>query len=493
MQIKDKDLMSVQEARVLILKAKRAQKELSMLNQKEIDLIVKGMAEAAYVESARLARMAIIETKFGKYEDKIIKNQFASMAVYDYIKEMKTVGVIREDKEKKILEIATPVGVVAALVPSTNPTSTAIFKALIALKSGNSIVFSPHPSAIKCISETARLLNEKAVELGAPDGVINCMSIATREGTAELMSHKDVSLIIATGGSAMVKAAYASGTPALGVGPGNVPAFIERTADIDLAVEKIIISKTFDNGTICASEQSIVTENCIKDKVQKAFIRQGGYFLKGEEVTKVINVMTKAYGGVNPQVVGQSALTIASMADITVPDDTKVLICEQNGVGKEFPFSMEKLSPILGFYSEENWENACDRCIELLKYGGLGHSLVIHSNDEKIIREFALRKPVSRMLVNTPSSHGAIGATTGLAPSLTLGCGTIGGSATSDNVNPLHLINIRRVAYETKSAVVRVEKTKKKEEIKVANTSSIDIEKITKLVLESLKNLKEEN
>ncbi|MGV8146809.1 MAG: acetaldehyde dehydrogenase (acetylating) [Alkaliphilus sp.] len=491
MQIKDKDLMSIQEARDLISKAKIAQKELSKLGQKEIDEVVKGMADLAYEESSRLARMAVVETKFGKYEDKIIKNQFASMRVFDYIKEMKTVGIILEDNENKILEIATPVGVIAALVPSTNPTSTAIFKALIAVKSGNAIVFSPHPRAFKCICETARLLNDKAVELGAPDGIISCMTIPTSEGTSELMSHKDVSLILATGGSAMVKAAYASGTPALGVGPGNVPAFIERSANIDLAVEKILISKTFDNGTICASEQSIVTENCIKDNVQKEFIKQGGYFLKGEEVAKVISVMAKPYGGVNPQIVGQSALTIANMAGISVPEDTKVLICEQNGVGKEFPFSMEKLSPILGFYSEDSWQDACDRCIELLKYGGLGHSLVIHSNDEKVIREFALKKPVSRMLVNTPSSHGAIGATTGLAPSLTLGCGTIGGSATSDNVNPMHLINIRRVAYETKPAVQSAVKTKKKETV-VSNTLSVDIEKITKLVLESLKNLKEE-
>lgn len=448
----DRDLISIQEARDLIKRAKEAQLKLSRLSQKELDEIVKSMAEEAYKNSERLAEMAVLETGFGRYEDKIIKNKFASKTVYENIENVKTIGILRRDDEKKIIEIGVPVGVIAALIPSTNPTSTTIYKALIAIKSGNSIVFSPHPSAAKCILETAKILEEAAKRVGAPDGIIGCIENPTMEATSELMKHKDVALILATGGSAMVRAAYSSGKPALGVGPGNVPAFIERTADIPLAVKRIIESKTFDNGTICASEQAIVTEECIKEKVKNELIMQGGYFLNEEEARKVERVLVNPCGGLNPKIVGQPATKIAKMADIKIPDNVKVLIKEEEGVGREFPFSMEKLSPILAFYTEKNWEKACERCIEILNYGGLGHTLVIHSNNEEVIMEFAMKKPVSRLLVNTPASQGAIGATTNLQPALTLGCGSIGGSSTSDNVGPLHLINIRRIAYGVKEA-----------------------------------------
>ncbi|WDU82158.1 acetaldehyde dehydrogenase (acetylating) [Caloramator sp. Dgby_cultured_2] len=448
----DRDLISIQEARDLIKRAKEAQLKLSRLSQKELDEIVKSMAEEAYKNSERLAEMAVLETGFGRYEDKIIKNKFASKTVYENIENVKTIGILRRDDEKKIIEIGVPVGVIAALIPSTNPTSTTIYKALIAIKSGNSIVFSPHPSAAKCILETAKILEEAAKRVGAPYGIIGCIENPTMEATSELMKHKDVALILATGGSAMVRAAYSSGKPALGVGPGNVPAFIERTADIPLAVKRIIESKTFDNGTICASEQAIVTEECIKEKVKNELIMQGGYFLNEEEARKVERVLVNPCGGLNPKIVGQPATKIAKMADIKIPDNVKVLIKEEEGVGREFPFSMEKLSPILAFYTEKNWEKACERCIEILNYGGLGHTLVIHSNNEEVIMEFAMKKPVSRLLVNTPASQGAIGATTNLQPALTLGCGSIGGSSTSDNVGPLHLINIRRIAYGVKEA-----------------------------------------
>ena len=475
----DKDLQSLQQARTLALTAKKAQKKFSEYSQEQIDKIVSAMAEAGASMAERLAKMAVEETGFGKYEDKVIKNLFASKAVYEYIKDMKTTGIIREDSANKILEIASPVGVVAALIPSTNPTSTTIYKALISVKAGNAIVFSPHPAAVGCIVETARMLNETAVKMGAPEGLISCMDMPTIEGSKELMGHKDVSLILATGGSALVKAAYSSGTPALGVGPGNVPAFIERTAHIPTAIKRIMDSKTFDNGTICASEQAIVTETCIDEAVKKEIRKQGGYFLSGEEIAKVARVVTKAGGGLNPKIVGQPVKRIAEMAGIEIPTHVRVLLCTQEGVGKEYPFSMEKLCPILAYYIEEDWHKACERCIELLDYGGLGHSLVIHSENEEIIREFALKKPVNRILVNTSSSHGAIGATTNLAPSFTLGCGTIGGSATSDNVTPMHLINIKRMVYGVKEV----------EDLTYEKSDSYakEVETITRLVLEQLK------
>lgn len=480
MRIRDRDLESIQEVRILVEEAKVAQRIFKDYSHEQIDRIVKAMAEAAEAEAERLAGMAVEETGFGKYEDKIIKNLFASKSVYEYIKDLKTVGIINENREQRVIEVGVPVGVVAALIPSTNPTSTAIYKCLIALKSGNAIVLSPHPSALGCIMEAAKILNGAAVEAGAPEGLIGCISIPSMEGTGELMRHPDVSMILATGGSAMVRAAYSSGTPALGVGPGNVPAYIERTADIPLAVKRILDSKTFDNGTICASEQAVVTEHCISEKVREEFKKQGGYFLSPEEKKMVGAIIQKPGGGLNPRIVGQSALRIAEMAGIRVPDTIRVLIAEEEGVGKQYPFSMEKLSPVLAFYVEENWERACEKCIELLNFGGLGHSLVIHSNNEEVIREFALKKPVSRMLVNTPSSQGAIGATTNLVPALTLGCGTVGGSATSDNIGPLHLINIRRTVYGVREA----------EDLRPGNKDmEIDIDAITKLILERLKNL----
>ncbi|SET25171.1 acetaldehyde dehydrogenase [Natronincola peptidivorans] len=484
MVLQDKDLQSIQEVRNLIGRAKEAQRELSTFSQEKIDSIIKSMAKAAEEASKSLAKKAAEETGFGKYEDKIIKNLFASKAVYEYIKDMKTVGILKEDKEKRLMEIASPVGVIAALIPSTNPTSTTIYKSLSALKAGNAVIFSPHPSAKNCTYETAKLLQETASRNGAPDGLIGCMTIPTMEGSKELMTHKDVSLILATGGSAMVKAAYSSGTPALGVGPGNVPAFIEKTAKIPAAVRRIITSKTFDNGTICASEQAVVTETAIANQVREEFMRQGGYFAKEEEAAKLAKTIQNPWGGLNPKIVGQPAVKIAAMAGIQVPSNTKVILCNEKGVGKDYPFSMEKLSPILAFYTKDDWHEACELCIELLKYGGLGHSLVIHSENEEIIREFALKKPVFRIMVNTPSSHGAIGATTSLAPSLTLGCGSLGGSATSDNVSPLHLINIKRLAYGVKEADELGD-----EAIQPKQTGDIDIDTITQLVLQELKNL----
>ncbi|SET49290.1 acetaldehyde dehydrogenase [Natronincola peptidivorans] len=477
MILDDKDLRSIQQVRNLIDKADKAQKQFKEFSQEEVDIIIKAMAESGEKHAEKLAEMAVEETGFGKYEDKIVKNLFASKAVYQHIKDMKTVGIIREDKKEKMIEIASPVGIIAALIPSTNPTSTTIFKSLCALKAGNAIIFSPHPSVVTCINKAVEVMNEAAVSVGAPEGLISSMALPTMEGSLELMSHKKISLILATGGSEMIKAAYSSGTPALGVGPGNVPAFIEKSADIHMAVKRIIDSKTFDNGTICASEQAVITENCIQKKVKEEFIRQGGYFATGEEIEKLAVIIQNPWGGLNPKIVGQTAKKIAEMAGINLPESIKVILCEEKGVGKAYPFSMEKLSPILAFYTRDNWQEACELCIDLLNYGGLGHSLVIHSENEKVIQEFAFKKPVFRILVNTPSSQGAIGATTSLTPSLTLGSGGIGGSATSDNVSPIHLMNVKRLVYGLKEA----------EELKPKN--NIDVNRITELVLEELKKL----
>lgn len=479
MGLQDKDLLSIQEVRSLIAKAKKAQREYAKFSQGTIDKVVFAVKEIAYKNAESLAQFASEETGFGKWQDKKIKNEIASEGVYNHIKDMKTIGIIKEDEEKKIVEIGSPVGTIAALIPSTNPTSTVIYKALIALKSGNAIVFSPHPSALNCILKTAEIINDAVIGAGAPHGLINCMTIPTLEGTNELMKHRDVDLILATGGSAMVKAAYSSGTPALGVGPGNVPAYIERSANVKDAVEKIISSKTFDYGTVCASEQAIVTEKCIVDKVKSEFIKLGGYFLNPEEVIKVEAIMENSHGGMNPKIVGKPAQYVADLAGIDIPKGTKILLAEQTKVGKNIPFSKEKLTALLAFYTVEDWQEACELCYALLENGGLGHTLAIHSKDESIIREFALKKPVSRFLVNTPSTQGAIGLTTGLAPSFTLGCGAIGGSATSDNIDPMHLINIRRMAYGIETHG----------ENQINNDlSNIDIEAITKLVMEALKN-----
>ncbi|MEW6227158.1 MAG: acetaldehyde dehydrogenase (acetylating) [Bacillota bacterium] len=451
----DADLMSIQEAREAIRRAADSRAKLASLTQEQVDRIVRSMAEAGRANARALAKMAADETGFGVYEDKITKNLFASERVYEAIRDLKTVGIIRRDPSRRIAEIAEPMGVIIALVPSTNPTSTVIYKSLISMKARNPIVFSPHPAACKCSCQAAQVMADAACAAGAPRGAIQCIIHPTKQATDELMHHPETALILATGGSAMVKAAYSAGKPAYGVGPGNVPAFIERTADIKKAVSDIFASKTFDNGTICASEQAIVTESVIEDQVVEEVRAQGGYFLSDAEAAALARVVVQPAGNINPSIVGRSAATIARLAGITVPEGTRVLIARLAGVGPQYPLSKEKLSPVLAFYVEPDWQAACERCIEILKFGGIGHSLVIHSRNEAVIREFALKKPVFRILVNTPSSQGAIGATTGLDPALTLGCGTWGGSITADNVGPMHLVNVKRVAYDLASENVR--------------------------------------
>jgi acetaldehyde dehydrogenase (acetylating) len=446
MELVDRDLVSIQECRTLIRNAKAAQEQLATLAPAQVDAIAAAMAQAGGAAAQELAAMAREETGFGRVEDKVIKNTFGSLGVWEAIKDTPTLGVLFEDPEHGYTEVGVPMGVIAGIVPSTNPTSTVFFKSIISVKAGNGIVFSPHPSARSCTVAAAQIMERAAREAGAPPGLIGCIEHPTLQATNELMRHKDIALILATGGGGMVKAAYSSGNPAIGVGPGNGPAYIERTADIPAAVKRILDSKTFDNGTICASEQSVITEDVIREEVIAEFIRQGAHFLTETEKVAVSRILMRASGTMNPAIVGKSAADVAALAGIEVSPETRVLIGVETEVGRDVPFSKEKLCPVLAFYTEPDWESACALCIRILLHEGAGHTMVIHSRDEAVIREFALRKPVSRLLVNTPAALGGVGATTALAPSFTLGCGAIGGNSSSDNVGPLNLINVRRVA-----------------------------------------------
>ena len=484
MSLCDRDLLSIQEARDLARKAKSAQTILATYKEEQIEKIIKNMVKVASENAVRLAEMAVEETGFGNVKDKTIKNKFASLELYNYIKDMKTIGVIKEDKEKRVIEIAEPVGVLMGIIPSTNPTSTTIYKSIISIKSRNGIVFSPHPSALKCTNEAARLMEEAAVQAGAPEGIIGYITKPSMQGTNELMKAQEISMIIATGGSAMVKAAYSAGKPALGVGPGNVPAFIERTANVRMAVKNIIASQSFDNGTICASEQSIVVEQCIKEKVISELKSQGAYFMNKEEIKIVSKALFTKGFAMNAEFVGRSPKEIAEKTGLKIPEGTTVLIGEQEGVGKDYPLSYEKLTTVLGFYTVKDWKEACNLCIELLNNGGVGHSMSIHTEDDEMVMKFAA-KPVFRILVNTASALGGVGAVTGLAPSFTLGCGTWGGSSTSDNVTPMHLINIKRVAYGIKNIEDVVNPQKEEKEEKEHN--AVQLEEIICKVLKALK------
>ena len=446
MQLYDKDLLSVQEVRDLVEKAKKAQQEFAQKSQEEVDAIVKSVAEAGVRNAKRLAKMAHEETGFGIEADKVIKNVFGSRGVYEAIKDMKTIGVLEVDEEKKTKKIAIPVGIVAGLIPSTNPTSTAFYKSEIALKGGNAIIFSPHPNAKNCIVEAVKVIRTAIAEAGGNEDLVSVITIPTIQATDMLMKHPDVAMILATGGSAMVRAAYSSGTPAIGVGPGNGPAYIDKTADVALAVKRIMDSKTFDNGTICASEQSVMCDCDMESAVRVEMEKQGAYFLNDEQIAKLGKFILRANGTMNPQIVGKSAQVIADLAEIEIPEGTRVLVAKETGIGFGHPYSNEKLAPILGFYTAENYVEICELAQKILHYEGAGHTFSMHTKDPKIVDYFAARIPASRIMVNTPSALGGIGASTGMLPALTLGCGAIGGSATSENVGPQHLINVRVVA-----------------------------------------------
>lgn len=448
MENMDYDLRSVQEVRNLARLGQIATEQIANYTEEQIDKIIRNMVRVAEANAVLLAQMAVEETGFGKVEDKTYKNHMASTLLYEAIKDMKTIGIISEDPVARTMDVADPVGLLMGIVPSTNPTSTTIFKSIIALKSRNAIVFSPHPSAAKCTLKAASLMYEAAVEAGAPANVIGCITMPSMPATNELMHSKEVKMIIATGGPGMVKASYSAGKPALGVGAGNSPAYIERTANVQQAVTNIIASKTFDYGTICASEQSIICEECNKDAVIAELKRQGGYFMTPEETDKVCKLLFKNGHAMNAKFVGRSPFRIATAAGITIPEDTKVLIGPQGGVGDGYPLSYEKLTSVLAFYVVRDWHEACELSIELLQ-NGIGHTMSLHTEDRNVVMEFT-RKPASRILVNTGSSMGGTGASTGLLPSFTLGCGTWGGSSVSENVSPLHLINVKKVAYGTK-------------------------------------------
>ncbi len=431
----------------LVNNAKKASTQMLSLTQDDVDRIVKAMALAGVDHHMELARMAVNETGMGVYEDKVTKNLFATEYVYHDIKREKTVGVIENNDEEGYVKIAEPVGIIAGVTPVTNPTSTTMFKALIALKTRNVIIFSFHPRSMNCSIKAASIMKEAAIRAGAPEGCINWIEYPSIEATNYLMRHKDVALILATGGSGMVSAAYSSGKPALGVGPGNVPAYIERTANLYQAVNDLILSKTFDNGMICASEQAVIVDKEVADKVKKLFSDNGGYFLSSEEIKKVEEIaIDKERKSMNPLVVGQAAKKIASLAQIKVPEDTRILLAEIDGVGPEYPLSREKLSPILAFYTVADYDQGIRRCEDMTEFGGLGHSAVIHSNDEMVIREFGTRVRTGRLLVNCPSAQGAIGDIyTNNNPSLTLGCGSMGRNSTTANVSVENLLNVKRL------------------------------------------------
>ncbi|HET8645252.1 MAG TPA: aldehyde dehydrogenase family protein, partial [Vicinamibacteria bacterium] len=359
--------------------------------------------------------------------------------VYNFIRPLRTVGVLREDPVRRVVEIAEPMGVVAAVIPSTNPTSTAIFKALVSVKARNACVMTPHPSAKNCILEAFKVMHGPAVQAGLPPDALACMSEVSLEGTQELMKSRDVGVILATGGIGLVRAAYSSGKPAYGVGPGNVPAYIHESADVPKAVRDVIAGKTFDYGTLCSSEQSIVCDASIKDQVVAEVKKNGGYFLDEAETAAVGRVVVTAQRLANPEIVGKPAPFIAGKAGIKVPPDTRVLVAPLAGVGRDFPLSIEKLSPVLAFYVVRDWHEGCERVLQLLRFGGTGHTMGIHSRDDAVIREFALKKPVFRIIANSQTSMGATGYTTGLAPSMSLGCGAYAGNITSDNITPFHL------------------------------------------------------
>jgi acetaldehyde dehydrogenase/alcohol dehydrogenase len=443
-----KEVTAQQTIDNLVSRAQAALDKFMQLDQEQIDNIVKAMAMAGLDEHMRLAKMAVEETGRGVYEDKITKNIFATEYIYHSIKYDKTVGIINENELEDYVEVAEPVGVIAGVTPVTNPTSTTMFKCIISIKTRNPIIFAFHPSAQKCSAEAARVVRDAAVRAGAPEDCILWIEQPSLEATQALMNHPGVALILATGGSGMVQAAYSTGKPALGVGPGNVPCFIEKTANVKRAATDLILSKTFDNGMICASEQAVIVEKEIAQEFEIFMKENKCYFLNKDEIAKLEKLaIDEKKCAMNPAVVGQSAYTIAKMAGLSVPEDTKILIAQLEGVGAQYPLSREKLSPILAYYVVENAEEGIKRAEEMVEFGGLGHSAVIHSENAQVIKEFSKRIKAGRLIINSPSTHGAIGDIYNTnIPSLTLGCGSFGRNSTTSNVSAVNLINKKRVA-----------------------------------------------
>ena len=440
---------NAQELTKRIEQLREAQKQFATFSQEQVDEIFRQAALAANHNRIKLAKMAVEETGMGIVEDKVIKNNFAAEYIYNQYKNMKTCGVLEEDKTSGITKVAEPIGVISAIVPTTNPTSTAIFKCLIALKTRNAIIISPHPRAKNATIEAAKIVLEAAVKAGAPEGIIGWIDQPSVELSQNVMRESDI--ILATGGPAMVKAAYSSGRPALGVGAGNTPAIIDESAHIKMAVNSILLSKTFDNGVICASEQSIIVLEEVYDEVKKELAERGAYILKGEEIDKVRSIILNEKGGLNADMVGQSAYKIAKMAGVNVPESAKVLVGEVTSVELEEPFSHEKLSPVLAMYKAKSFEEALDKADRLIELGGMGHTSVLYTDQLKNrdrVLTFGERMKTARTLINMPAAQGAIGDLFNfkLAPSLTLGCGSWGGNSVSENVGPKHLINVKSIA-----------------------------------------------
>ena len=445
----DKDLRSIQQARTMVEAAYSAQKIWAKATQEQVDRVCEAMVNAAYQASERLGRMASEETGYGVPEHKKLKNEFASRYVWESIKNVKTVGLLRHEANTRVFEIAWPMGVVAALTPSTNPTSTVINKILISVKACNGIVVAPHPAAVNCCVETAKLMAAAAVQAGAPEGLIHCLSEVSLPGTNELMSHRHTAVILATGGSPMVRAAHSQGKPAYGVGPGNVPVYVDGSADLEKAARYIVASKAFDHSVICATEQAVVVDRPIAARLAELMKNEGAYFLDEGQTQAMRQTLFHPDGSINTATVGKSPQVLAGMAGISVPASARILVVRLRRVGREEPLSREKLTTVLGWYEADGWEAGCERCIELIQFGGRGHSLVIHATDEKVIMAFGLEKPVFRIAVNTMGTLGTIGLTTKVMPSMTLGSGGIGGSITGDNITVYHLFNVKRLAYET--------------------------------------------
>lgn len=445
----DKDLRSIQQARQMVEAAHAAQQLWAQASQEQVDRVCAAMAEAAYGAAERLGRMAAEETGYGVPEHKKLKNEFGSMHVWNSIKDVKTVGVVRHDEANRIYEIAWPMGVVAALTPSTNPTSTVMNKVLMSVKARNGVVVAPHPTAAKCCVETARLMAAAAVKAGAPDGLVQCLSEISLQGTQELMRHKRTAVILATGGSDMVRAAHSVGKPAYGVGPGNVPVYVDRSANLERAARYIVASKAFDYSVICATEQAIVADKPIAARLKQLVQAEGAYFVSPAEADLLRKALFYENGAINPQSVGKSPQYLAAMAGFRVPDSARILVAELTKVGREEPLSREKLTTVLGWYEAEGWEAGCEISLAMIHFGGRGHSMLIHAEDQNVIMRFGLEKPVFRIGVNTMGTLGMIGLTTKVSPSLTLGSGGVGGSITGDNITVRHLFNIKRMAFET--------------------------------------------
>ena len=429
--------------------AHTAWKAWSRASQAEVDRVCAAMAEAGYHAAERLGRMAQEETGFGIAAHKKLKNEFASRLVWESIRDLKTVGVIRHDAGRRLYEIAAPMGIVAALVPSTNPTSTAFNKILIALKARNAIVISPHPAAQRCTQEAAQTMAAAAKAAGAPPGLIGCMQQIALPGTRELMTHEHTAIILATGGTAMVRAAHSTGKPAYGVGPGNVPVYVDRSADVEKAARYIVASKAFDCSTICATEQSVIVDQPVARRLAERMQAEGAYFTNEPETDALREAVFHADGSINTAVVGKPAAYVAAYAGFGIPPATRILVTPLRKAGKDEPLSLEKLTPVLGWYEADGWRNGCELSIGILESGGRGHTQIVYAADEDVIMAFGLEKPVFRILVNTMGTLGAIGLTAGVMPSLTLGPGGLGGAITGDNITASHLMNIKRLAYET--------------------------------------------